>query len=97
MLCSENLSITSGDIVQHYKRNFCTEDELKDEPNMYLYKIIGVGWDTVELRSVVIYQALYGSHTFYTRSINDFVSIIPKDASPKQEHRFICIPQTISV
>ena len=30
-----------GDIVQHFKREKMTEEQLKEEPNLYLYEIIG--------------------------------------------------------
>lgn len=30
-----------GDIVQHFKREKMTKEQLKEEPNLYLYEIIG--------------------------------------------------------
>ena len=30
-----------GDIVQHFKRETVSEERLKEDPNAYLYEIIG--------------------------------------------------------
>ena len=35
-----------GDIVKHFKREKMTEEQLKEEPNLYLYEIIGTARHT---------------------------------------------------
>ena len=35
-----------GDIVQHFKRETMTEEQLKKEHNLYLYEIIGIARHT---------------------------------------------------
>ena len=35
-----------GDIVQHFKRETLSNEELEKEPNTYLYEIIGVSKHT---------------------------------------------------
>ena len=35
-----------GDIVKHFKRELLTKEELKKNPNKYLYEIIGTSRNT---------------------------------------------------
>ena len=39
-------NFNKGDIVQHFKRETMTEEQLEKEPNLYLYEIIGIARNT---------------------------------------------------
>ena len=73
----ERLTIDVGAIVQHYKRNAWLEsasDEYKkEEPRMFLYRIEGVAYNTLTGKVDVVYRALYGTNTLYTRGLEDFL------------------------
>ena len=47
---------SKGDIVQHFKREKMTEEQLKEEPNLYLYKIIGTARHTEMFMSEVDHE-----------------------------------------
>ena len=42
-----------GDIVQHFKRETKTHEELEKEPNVYLYEIIGVSRNTETKEQII--------------------------------------------
>ena len=48
-----------GDIVQHFKREKMTKEQLTEEPNLYLYEIIGIGRHTETKEEFVICNRIY--------------------------------------
>ncbi len=81
-------TIHTGDIVQHFKRETLTEEEIKE--NKYLYKIIGFAEHTETGEKLVVYQALYGDFGMYARPYEMFMGKVDKEKYPdiKQEYRF---------
>lgn len=85
----------SGDIVQHFKRNMMSEQELKDNPTAYLYEIIGYGKHTETKEEYVIYKTLYSLRDIhcgdiYIRPKDMFESLTDTEKYPDatQLHRF---------
>ena len=52
-------SFNKGDIVQHFKREKMTKEQLEAEPNLYLYEIIGTARHTENKEELMIYKPLY--------------------------------------
>ena len=75
-----------GVIVMHFKRGLVPITE----PNLYLYKIIGVATNTETEEKMVIYQALYGKQELFARPYDMFMSEVDKEKYPnaKQQYRF---------
>lgn len=80
----------SGNIVSHFKRKELTEEELKENPNKYLYKLIGIGNHTETNEQMVIYEACYGDKETYCRPADMFFSKVDRQKYPnaKQTFRF---------
>lgn len=80
----------SGNIVSHFKRKELTEEELKENPNKYLYKLIGIGNHTETNEQMVIYKACYGDKETYCRPADMFFSKVDRQKYPnaKQTFRF---------
>ena len=73
--------IKIGQTYKHFKGN--------------LYKVIDIVYDSesnndVELKKVVIYEALYGDHLRWARPYDMFNSLVDKEKYPdvKQKYRF---------
>jgi len=79
-----------GTIVQHFKRTMLSEEELRNNPLMYLYEIVGCAMDTESEKDVMVYRALYGSRQMYVRPMGMFLSAVDRQKYPgvKQEYRF---------
>lgn len=84
-----------GDIVQHFKRTMLTEQELKDNPNAYLYEVIGYGKHTETGEEYVVYKTLYSLRDvrmgeIYIRPKDMFESLVDVKKYPnaKQLYRF---------
>lgn len=84
-----------GDIVQHFKREKMTKEQLTEEPNLYLYEIIGIGRHTETKEEFVIYKPLYVTEytngvDFAVRPINMFISEVDHEKYPEisQKYRF---------
>lgn len=82
----ERLTIDIGAIVQHFKRKEWAEnasnEEAMKEPFMFLYKIEGVAYDATNSHSgeiMIVYRALYGQGTLYTRSIKEFLQNVDEE------------------
>ena len=85
----------SGDIVEHFKRETLTDEELKDNPNKYLYEIIGTSRHTETKEELMIYKPLYETEcvngvNFAARPLNMFMSEVDHEKYPniKQKYRF---------
>ena len=76
-----------GDVVQHFKREMCTDEELIR--NQYLYKVIAFATHTETNEPLVIYQALYSPFKTFARPECMFYSKVDKNKYPniKQEYR----------
>ena len=84
-----------GDIVQHFKREKITEEQLKKEPNVYLYEIIGTARRTENNEELIIYKPLYstdctGGDDFSARPLEMFMSEVDHEKYPEinQKYRF---------
>ncbi len=85
----------NGDIVQHFKRETVTEEKLKEEPNMYLYEIIGTARHTESKEELMIYRPLYPTECtdgvdFAARPLEMFMSEVDHEKYPNiiQKYRF---------
>ena len=84
-----------GDIVQHFKREKMTEEQLKTEPNLYLYEIIGTARHTEDNKELMIYKPLYPAECindvdFAARPLEMFMSEVDHKKYPDviQKYRF---------
>ena len=84
-----------GDIVQHFKREKMTEEQLKEEPNLYLYEIIGTSRHTEDGEELMIYKPLYKTECvegvdYAARPLEMFLSEVDHLKYPeiKQKYRF---------
>jgi len=76
-----------GDIVQHFKRE---KADVVQEPNMYLYEIVGIAGHTETEEKLMIYKALYGTKELYARPLSMFLEETDHEKYPEysQEYRF---------
>ena len=84
-----------GDIVQHFKREKMTVEQLKEEPNLYLYEIIGTARHTENKEELMIYKPLYKTECtngvdFAARPLKMFMSEVDREKYPDiiQKYRF---------
>ena len=84
-----------GDIVKHFKREKMTEEQLKEEPNLYLYEIIGTSRHTEDKQEMMIYKPLYATECtqgvdFAARPLEMFMSEVDHIKYPEivQKYRF---------
>ncbi len=82
------ISFNPGDIVQHFKRELLSEEEIAT--NKYLYQIIGTAEHTETGEKLMIYQALYGDFRIYARPYDMFMEKVDREKYPEmeQEYRF---------
>jgi hypothetical protein len=88
-------NFNKGDIVKHFKREKMTEEQLKEEPNLYLYEIIGIARHTENKEEVVVYKLLYQTEVmngvdFVVRPLEMFMSEVDHAKYPNiaQKYRF---------
>ena len=76
--------IKSGDIVKHFKKELIAQDA---ESEM-TFTVDGI--DTATNSRVVVYRALYGTHTIFVRPYDDFMSEVDRVKYPsiQQKYRF---------
>ena len=84
-----------GDIVQHFKRETISKEQLEKEPNTYLYEIIGVSRHTENGEELMIYKPLYETECtkdvdYAARPLDMFMSEVDHEKYPeiKQKYRF---------
>ena len=84
-----------GDIVQHFKRETLTKEQLEEVPNWYLYEIIGVSKHTETGEELMIYKPLYETECvkdadYAARPLDMFMSEVDHEKYPdiKQKYRF---------
>ena len=85
-----------GDIVKHFKREIMSEEEIKNNPNIYLYKIIGTSRHTENKEELMIYEPLYETDctkgvNYAARPLDMFMSEVDHEKYPniKQKYRFV--------
>ena len=85
----------NGDIVKHFKRETVSEEELKTNPNKYLYEIIGTARHTENGEEMMIYKPLYEvdclqGQDYAARPLDMFMSEVDHEKYPniKQKYRF---------
>ena len=85
----------NGDIVQHFKREKMTEEQLMENPNLSLYEIIGTSRHTENKEELMIYKPLYNTECikgvdFAARPLEMFMSEVDHEKYPeiKQKYRF---------
>lgn len=84
-----------GTIVKHFKRETLSDEILKEEPNMYLYEIIGTSRHTESGEELMIYKPLYQADCikgvdYAARPLDMFMSEVDHIKYPniKQKYRF---------
>ena len=89
------MRLKKGDIVQHFKREKLTEEQLKEEPNTYLYEIIGTSRHTENGEELMIYKPLYKTDCvegvdYAAIPLEMFLSEVDHEKYPeiKQKYRF---------
>lgn len=77
------------DIIQHFKRETLSKEELEKEPKQYLYEVIGVAMHTETGKELMIYRALYGENRIFARPLDMFMEKVDKEKYPeiKQVYR----------
>ena len=89
-----------GDIVKHFKRETVSDDELKENPNKYLYEIIGTSRHTESKEELMIYKPLYYTECidgvdYAARPLDMFMSEVDHEKYPniEQKYRFELIEE----
>lgn len=79
-----------GDRAVHFKRGLLSAEQLREEPNMYLYEIVGAAEHTETGEKLMVYRPLYGGGKLYARPLAMFLSEVDKKKYPgaKQRYRF---------
>ena len=84
-----------GTIVQHFKREKMTKEQLEKDPNLYLYEIIGTSRHTEDKEELMIYKPLYDTDCvkdvdYVARPLDMFMSEVDHEKYPdiKQKYRF---------
>lgn len=88
-------TIRVGDIVQHFKRELCSNEERK--ANKHLYRILAFATHTETEELLVIYQGLYGDMKCWARPANLFFAEVDHNKYPyiKQKYRLeVCYYST---
>lgn len=78
-----------GDIVKHFKYEFCTDSEKLQ--NKYLYRIEGFATDADDLDTdYVVYRSLYPPFKLWVRKYSEFFEYVDRTSFPdiKQETRY---------
>ena len=85
-----------GCLVQHFKRETVSAEELEKDPMLYLYEITGIAQDTETGRELMVYRALYGTKQLYARPLDMFLSPVDRDKYPslRQVYRFMPLSET---
>lgn len=87
--------LKKGDIVKHFKRELMDEETIKNNPNIYLYEIIGTAKHTENGEELMIYKPLYSTectknNDYAARPLSMFLSEVDREKYPnvKQKYRF---------
>ena len=79
-----------GDIVRHFKREMLSPEALAEEPEMYLYDIVGTAEHTESGEMLMVYRPRYGEGKLYARPLSMFMSEVDREKYPgvRQRYRF---------
>ena len=79
-----------GSRARHFKRWELTARELEQEPEKYLYEIVGIAEHTESGERLMVYRPLYGERKLYARPLAMFLSEVDREKYPgaKQRYRF---------
>lgn len=75
-----------GDILCHFKRDLCTEEERKQ--NKYLYEVIGIATHTETKEEMLVYKALYAPFGTYVRPLEMAMSLTDKEKYPEAKQKY---------
>ena len=78
----------AGDIVRHFKRELLSAQQLQEQPEMYLYDIIGLAEHTESGEPLMIYRPRYGEKKLYARPLEMFLSEVDREKYPQVRQRF---------
>ena len=78
--------IKPGDIVRHFKRQWCNPAELANKK--YLYKVLGEAEHTETGEKLIYYQALYGDNQIYCRPKDMFMSEVDHEKYPEAMQKY---------
>lgn len=88
-------NFNKGDAVKHFKREIISEEQLKENPKLYLYEIIGIARHTENKEEVMVYKPLYPTECmngvdFVVRPLEMFMSEVDHTKYPDiaQKYRF---------
>lgn len=79
-----------GDVARHFKRDLLSPEELRAEPEKYLYDIVGTAEHTETGALLMVYRPRYGTQKLYARPLEMFLSPVDREKYPaaKQYFRF---------
>ncbi len=90
-----NRKFEIGDIVKHFKRETLTPEDIKEDPDKYLFEIIGIARHTETEEELVIYKPFYDAPCskgvdYAARPLSMFMSEVDHDKYPdiKQKYGF---------
>lgn len=77
----------SGDLVQHFKRELV---DTSQDPNAYLYEIVGTATHSETREDLMIYRACYGDQGLFARPLSMFMAEVDRSKYPdiQQVYRF---------
>ena len=89
----ENRKFEKGDIVKHFKRETLSEERLSEDPNAYLYEIIGTSRHTETKEELMIYKPLYYTECvdgvdYAARPLDMFNSEVDHEKYPDVEQKY---------
>ena len=91
----EKRKFKKGDVVKHFKREMMTKEQLINNPNLYLYEIVGTSKNTETSEELMIYKPLYNAKCienvdYAARPLDMFMSKVDHLKYPniKQVYRF---------
>lgn len=76
------MEIKKGEIYEHFKRQFLSEEQLSLDKNAYRYEIVALALHTETDEELVIYKALYGDGTVFARPKEMFLSSVDREKYP---------------
>lgn len=73
----ENITFYPGQIVKHFKREFATVQEQRE--NKHLYRVVGIAMNTETQEDMLIYQALYRPFQMFCRPLSMCTELVDKE------------------
>ena len=81
-------TIKPGQILKHFKRELCSQEE--KNANYFLYYVVDIAINTETNEPMLVYKALYAPFTTWVRPLSMVFEKVDKEKFPtvKQECRF---------